>query len=407
MAEAGVLPLAEGPAAAAASIPVGVPIAVAVPESLGPLSSRGFPLGLCRCLLDAAEHFAVRLWIVDNSGSMHCADGQRVVCDSEGRTDTMSATRWSELSHEVCDMAELSVALGARSDFQLINPHHEGQFLSVGSSRAADPQVELIGTECTLDEFHRVIRSVSPSGSTPLTESLERVEAQLLPVAAELRARGQQAVIVLATDGLPNDPSSFLAALHRVQQLPVWLVLRLCTDEQPVVDFWSEVEAALEAPLEVLDDLRHEAREVARHNAWLAYGLPLHHARLFGLRDKTFDLLDERPLMPSQLRQLCELLLGCPPLADPQTDFAAFVSQLRRALDVAHPVYDVLSAAYRPWIDADMVEWNYSPANLPRTLSVLRQSQSSMRPRTNSASTDSSSMLHKRRRSRSTLCVIA
>tara|TARA_B100000795_G_scaffold120707_1_gene89890 strand:+ start:362 stop:523 length:162 start_codon:yes stop_codon:yes gene_type:complete len=49
------------------------------------------------------------------------------------------------------------------------------------------------------------------------------------------------------------------------------------------------------------------------------------------MHDKLFDLLDEAALLPSQMRQFCELLLGVP-LPEPDLDAAAFVAAVRAAL---------------------------------------------------------------------------
>ena len=49
------------------------------------------------------------------------------------------------------------------------------------------------------------------------------------------------------------------------------------------------------------------------------------------MHDKLFDLLDEAALLPSQMRQFCELLLGVP-LPEPDLDAAAFVAAVRDAL---------------------------------------------------------------------------
>lgn len=59
----------------------------------------------------------------------------------------------------------------------------------------------------------------------------------------------------------------------------VWVVIRLCTDEQPVVDFYNALDSVLELPLEVLDDHLNEAKECHQFNSWLNYALPLHRCK--------------------------------------------------------------------------------------------------------------------------------
>ena len=153
-------------------------------------------------------------------------------------------------------------------------------------------------------------------------------------MAPDLRAKGQRVSISIFTDGLPSDPSGkggpqqnneFVDALRTLEGLPVWLVIRLCTDEESVVDFYNELDGQLELSVEVLDDFCGEGKEVYDHNPWLNYGLPLHRLRELGYSDRLLDLLDERTLTKSELRDFCTILFGEEGIPDPNVDWKGFL----------------------------------------------------------------------------------
>lgn len=66
------------------------------------LKDQGFPSALARALSRSTHAaFALRLWIVDNSGSMREADGRRLVASStKNNVKWAQCTRWEEL--KVC-----------------------------------------------------------------------------------------------------------------------------------------------------------------------------------------------------------------------------------------------------------------------------------------------------------------
>jgi len=316
------------------------------------LKELGWPPGLTTLVANQVASMPLRFVIVDNSGSMQHMDGTRYVSAPGGMLKAINATRWQELGQAVTELAEIAIAVRAPTHFHLLNPSSAGQFFAIGDE-FAPPGGFVASLNAPRSDLAMLKAAVatSPSSTTPLTEALQRVDAAIRPSADALRASGQKAVIIISTDGLPNHPKSFLTALQHLQQLPVWVVVRLCTSEDDVVDYWSDLDAQLEVPLETLDDLKSEAGEVAAKNAWLTYGPPLHAARMFGLQDKLFDMLDERTLLPSQLKEMAERILGCAPLPEPEADPKGFSTALKAALAQVRPVYNPLKNKATPWID--------------------------------------------------------
>ena len=169
-----------------------------------------------------------------------------------------------------------------------------------------------------VDRAIAIMKSAEPRGVTPLVQHIEEIRLSLLEIEASLRADGCRVAIILATDGLPTDSAGyggeaiqqqFVEALRKLEGLPVWVVIRLCTDEERVVEFYNNLDGQLELSLEVLDDFLEEARGVHEHNPWLNYALQLHRLREMGYHHRVFDMMDERPFTHEELREYCTLLL--------------------------------------------------------------------------------------------------
>jgi len=149
-------------------------------------------------------------------------------------------------------------------------------------------------------------------------------------------------VIVLATDGIPTDAGGrggakqterFIEKLKEMNRLPIWMVIRLCSDDRKVIDYYNAIDEKMELRLEVLDDFPREAKEIHNYNKWLNYTLPLHRCREMGFKHRMFDLIDERKLMLSELRDFCMFLFSSDDIdyddiPDPDVNLPLFVSAL-------------------------------------------------------------------------------
>lgn len=166
----------------------------------------------------------------------------------------------------------------------------------------------------------RFLDNNGPKGVTPLASRLTDIRRRIEVERRELMTTGQRVVLVIATDGLPTSPyggqsnqqdrRDLVQALRALSVLDVHIVLRLCTDQTDVVDYYGDFDKEVELSLEVLDDLTAEARELSKvGNSLLTYTPLLHRVREGGTFFKVLDVIDERALTPGEIYLLAQMLL--------------------------------------------------------------------------------------------------
>lgn len=328
------------------------------------LKEQGFTDGLIQSISRNKDIFPLRIWVVDNSGSMTTPDGHRLHQTSDNHVRLLDCSRWSEIQDTVNYHARVAALLEAPTSFRLLNPFCGKRQFSVAER----------GPEHTQEDLRNVLnsfRGMCPSGVTPLADRVVEISSLIQSMKHELHAKGQKAVVVLATDGLPSDRygesgpytmSEFKRALRSLEGLPVWLVIRLCTDDEEVVDFYNEIDCQLEFSLDVLDDFFAEALEVYEHNKWLNYALPLHRIREMGFYHKIFDLIDERALTREELRDFFVLIYGADVLdgiPDPQLDWPKFLQRISAVTSAEKMQFNPVKKRMMPWVDIRRLDFQY------------------------------------------------
>jgi len=321
------------------------------------LVEQGFTRGLAKSLSMNNAIFPLRIWVVDNSGSMQRSDGHRIISSPSRNIKTVDSTRWEEIKESVTYHAQMAGLLRAETWFRLLNDP---------GARVGPQQFEVASNSTTDGDVQRAINIMSdtnPGGVTPLTDHLSEIYMVVDSLRPQLEVEGKKVAIILATDGLPTDNHGnhneyvkklFVDSLRRLEGLPVWLVIRLCTDEEDVVEFYNNLDEQLELSMDVLDDFCGEAEEVYEHNSWLNYTLPIHRMREMGFHSRVFDMIDERPLTKGELRDFCVLLFGIENfdgVPDPAVNWKGFLNDIRTMLAKEQTAWNPVKKKVMPLLD--------------------------------------------------------
>lgn len=337
-------------------------------EQVKALKKQGFTEGLALSLSENKTNFPLRIWVLDNSGSMQNADGHRII-PTRNKNDLMivGCTRWEEIKECAQYHIEMSALLEAPTSFRLLN--NPGASVGPGQFDIAQMGTDHIHAE--VSAATQIMTKARPSGVTPLTDHIIAIHETVQAISQTLKIEGKKVVIVIATDGLPTDAYGnsskaakdlFVKSLRRLEGLPVWLVVRLCTDEDSVVNFYNNLDDMLELSMDVLDDFVGEAEEVYEHNKWLNYALPLHRMREMGFHDRVFDMLDERTLTKGELRDFCRLLFGLnnfDGVPDPFVNWKSFLRSVEMMLKKEELQYNPVKKRLTPWIDVKKLDKIY------------------------------------------------
>eukprot|EP00586_Coscinodiscus_wailesii_P023926 CAMPEP_0172503382 /NCGR_PEP_ID=MMETSP1066-20121228/168729_1 /TAXON_ID=671091 /ORGANISM="Coscinodiscus wailesii, Strain CCMP2513" /LENGTH=395 /DNA_ID=CAMNT_0013279095 /DNA_START=73 /DNA_END=1257 /DNA_ORIENTATION=+ len=324
------------------------------------LKTSGFTDGLIAKLRDNTKEIPMRIWILDNSGSMNRNDGCRVVETADGKMKQVACTRWAELQDCMNDHLDLMGCMRTPTVLRFLNDPG----ITTGPQRMSicenADQSRVNNLERDIFNAKTMIRSVRPDGVTPLVQHIREIEAQVRLIEPELSREGKRVVVIVATDGLPNTTGDaedshslecreFLEMLTDLFKLPVWVNIRLCTRDEHVVNFYGDIDQQMELSVDVLSDFVSEAHEVYRYNMWLNYALPLHRCREMGHENRLLDLLDERTLTPGEIHKFCVFLFGKEDIPNPTMDWSGFKRVIGRCCEVEGKLYNVVKKKKTAW----------------------------------------------------------
>lgn len=318
------------------------------------LTKHNWPSSLQNVFIKGCQRFPVRYFIVDDSGSMAKNDGHRRI-ENGNANKLVPCSRWAEVTDALRFHAGLAEAVGIPTEFRLLN--------------GAPPMIVGEGTDdgAAYKQLNEILDR-SPGGATPLCRHVSEVIDRLKAVEDRLRANAQKAVIIIMTDGDASD-GNMAEAMALLENLPVWVVVRLCTDEEDIGTYWNSIDQQLELEIDVLDDLVGEAKEVHKHNKWLTYGEPLHRLREWGVQVKEMDLIDEATLAPEQMRAVCAMLYfngDNNALPHPDANWESFVQTLDTAIKQEGTVWDPIKTVQHPWIRTEKLVKTYHPESAPK-----------------------------------------
>lgn len=266
------------------------------------------PSALLSSVLECYQSSSSRVWLLDNSSSMRVRDSHIGRGKSGGTIERFDdVRRWEELQDCVAFHSKMASRVWLPSKYWLVNYSGQTENLSLCWGTTKDipsemSQIKKVMTRQALDQ-----------SQCPLATLVHGLTKKVAKDADALNAQDKHVIAVICTQGLSTDDEGrsamreFRQELSSLSKLPVKVIVRLCTDDDRVVDAFNTMDATFDS-VDVLDDFWGEAMEVKLHNPWLIYSYGLHRLRESGLAPEIMDDLDERPFTLDEIHQFCTLM---------------------------------------------------------------------------------------------------
>jgi len=328
------------------------------------VESLRLPPGAISEVIKCYESIDSRKWLIENSSSMKTKDALRVRIDSKMdyiKSDD-NVTRWDEFAQCFDFHLKMSVRCWMPTEFWLVNDpgSDEGpQRFSVACGRKEDLSKE---REIANEIIERVQLNRSRN---PLASQMRRIEKRIAKIAPRLMLEKKQVIVTLCTGGEPTDETGnggvavmqeFVDCLVSLTKLPVKIIIRLCTDNEKVTDFFNRLDSKLD-DIEVLDDFFGEAMEVYLHNPWLTYAFGLHRLREAGIATDLMCELDERCFTIEDIHQFCkEFITGEDVDLPHPSNWDAFITSLGNILSKEQEQWNPVKKKQTAWIDIKKLE---------------------------------------------------
>ena len=319
-------------------------------DGMAYMMDKKLPLGIARKVISETEKCPMRFFIMDDSGSMSISDGSRLVEAGAGYAQ-VQCSRWEEMTSSAEFHLSLSKHLNAPCEFRFLNnlvPKRTG-------IRELDP-------DGVNDREIRKVLEWSPSGATPLCRHVTEVIHEIRAREKQIREAGQHVSVVIMCDGSPSD-GNIAQIMKPLEHLPCIVVVRLCTNDERIVDYWNNIDRQLEINLDILDDPIGEAFECKSSNPWLNYGHPLHRMREWGVHIRELDFLDETLLTATQMVNFLCILFDAKkadfPL--PGVDYNEFEKVVQEKLRHLDQIYNPVTRKLEPWINLSHLRRCYGP----------------------------------------------
>ena len=353
-----------------------------VPKQIETLKLQGFPTGLASLIVKHTLDHPIRIWLVDNCGTMHNNDGHRVAQSSSsssskknGMVEVVECSRWEEATATVIWHAEMGGWLKTPTAVRLLkDPGH-----TVGPQQCGVCASKHLSSNEEIKRLKGLLRQARPMGaSSPIVVHLQEITTSIQQILPVLEAMKMKFVVYICTDSIPSNEegmelselkADFDRLLKQLVNWPVQVILRISTDEERVVEFYEEMmrEPHFINRLQVLDDFVSECSKVKHFNPWLNYGFPLHLCREAGVCITAIEQLGQRKLTYNEVVQVVCLIFNIERdnnrlynnnNNNPKQDYKSLRKEIKKLNEKTGNVWSPITGSKKfvPWINLKQLD---------------------------------------------------